>query len=405
MRIAFVLSKFPALSETFILNQITGLIDLGHEVDIYANCPRSPGENVHGEVERYELLSRVSYLHHVPRNAFTRIAKGLLLLLRNCHKDPSFVLSSLNFFRYGRAAISLRMLYLVTSFAGKRYDILQCHYGDNGSLGALLKEAGFEAKLVTMFHGWDIRIAVEKNSKRYHHLFRRGDCFLSISNYNYQNLLKLGANPQKILNHPVGIDLRRFSSSKTRSVPDPSQPLIVLTVARLVPEKGLQYGIHAIQELISTHPRLNLHYLIIGQGPLEKKVKALIRELHLEEHIHLLGGMDQSEVIKKMEESHLFLLPSLSEALPVVLMEAQAMELPVIATKVGSVDQVLKDGESGFLAPPGDSKALAERLGYLIDHPESWHEMGKAGRQLVEKHFDIEKLNRRLVRIYERLLR
>jgi colanic acid/amylovoran biosynthesis glycosyltransferase len=296
------------------------------------------------------------------------------------------------------------MLYIVSSFAGKRYDIIQCHYGDNGSLATLLKTAGYPAKLVTMFHGWDVRVALERDLHRYDRLFKMGDCFLSISSYNYQNLVKLGANPKKLLSHPVGIDLMRFSPKKKKSKPEASSPVIILTVARLAEEKGLEYGIKAIHKLIQMNPDLSVTYQIIGEGPLRITLKALVEELNLGQNICFLGEMNQTEIIQKMEEAHIFLLPSVHEALPVVLMEAQAMGLLVVATKVGSVFEALKEEESGYLVSPRDPDALTERIMYLIKHPGLWSNMRRAGRIFVEKHYDIQKLNRKLVEIYEGLL-
>jgi len=80
------------------------------------------------------------------------------------------------------------------------------------------------------------------------------------------------------------------------------------------------------------------------------------------------------------------------------------MELPVVATKVGSTDEVVIEGKSGFLVPPRDIGALADRLKYLIEHRDRWSEMGRFGRKHVEQHYDIDKLNDQLVILYQRLL-
>ena len=120
--------------------------------------------------------------------------------------------------------------------------------------------------------------------------------------------------------------------------------------------------------------------------------------------VHFLGPQEQMQVVQTLGQSHIFLLPSIAEALPVVLMEAQAVGLPVIATIVGSTDQVIVDGKSGFLVPSRDESALAERLQYLIEQPGIWPEMGRAGRKFVEEQYDIKKLNNRLVEIFQALL-
>ena len=103
-------------------------------------------------------------------------------------------------------------------------------------------------------------------------------------------------------------------------------------------------------------------------------------------------------------QSDIFLLPSIEEALPVVLMEAQAIGLPVIATDVGSTSQIVIDGNTGFIVPKKEPAALEDRLLYLMDHPELWDEMGRNGRNVVESRYDINVLNRKLVDIYQEVL-
>jgi colanic acid/amylovoran biosynthesis glycosyltransferase len=120
--------------------------------------------------------------------------------------------------------------------------------------------------------------------------------------------------------------------------------------------------------------------------------------------VRLLGAKSQDEVIGELRRSDILLAPSLAEALPVSLMEAHAMGLPVVATRVGSVDQIVREGCSGFLVEPGDAAALCRPLADLIRHPELRSEMGRRGRRHIERHYDIERLNDRLVEIYRELL-
>jgi colanic acid/amylovoran biosynthesis glycosyltransferase len=178
----------------------------------------------------------------------------------------------------------------------------------------------------------------------------------------------------------------------------------ILSVARLVEEKGLEFGIRAVRWRLDERPETLLRYEIIGAGPLRKRLEHLIAELGLGEYVHLLGAKSQDEVIQALTASDILLAPSLAEALPVSLMEAHAVGLPVLATRVGSVHQIVLDGISGFLVPPGDPAAMALYLGQLIDHPAERAEMGRRGRAHVENHYDIDRLNDRLVDIYQNLL-
>lgn len=404
MKIAVIVSRFPTLSETFILNQITGLLDLGHDIEIFASLNPNE-EKVHNDVKKYRLMERVHYLKDmIPRNKIARLFKAIHLIIINFHKSPLKIIKSLNVFKYRKRALSLWLLHFIIPFLNKDFDIIHCHFGTIGNIGVYLKQLGFKGKLVTMFHGCDIRLGIEKGGGIYHQLFESGDCFLAISDYNYKNLISFGANPQKIIFHPVGINVNKFLFRRQSIPVKRLNTIIILTVASLVKEKGLQYGIQAISKLLKDYPKPHLEYRIIGGGQLEEQLRKLVEELDLGEVVHFLGPLEQEKVIQEIQKAHIFLLPSVAEALPTVLMEAQAVGLPIIATNVGGVFQAMIDGKSGFLVPERDVDALTEKLKYLIEHPEMWQKMGRAGRKHVEDNYDIDKLNDRLEKIYKNLI-
>lgn len=409
MKIAFILGEFPTLSETFILNQITGLIDRGHEVDIYARCPGSTSK-VHPDVLKYKLLDRTYYYDvSVPRNLVKRLLKAVWPVFTNIHKKPLVILRCLNVFKYGRKAASLRQLYEAIPFLGcRRYNIVQCHFGPIGLLGSKLRDIGaIQGKLVTSFHGFDMSAYIKQQGNDvYDCLFHEGDLFLPISKRWKNKLIELGCADNKILVHHMGIDCRKL----TFNVPKlgKGERVSILTVARLVEKKGVEYGIRAVAKLSRKYK--NVKYDIIGNGPLQDRCGRLIQESNMGEKIHLLGWKDQQQVHDTIVNSHIFLCPSVTsnngdqEGIPVSLMEAMAVGLPIISTRHSGIPELVQDGISGFLVPERDVDALAEKLNYLIEHPEIWPEMGRAGRAYVEANYDINKLNDRLVEIYQELL-
>lgn len=401
MKIAFIVDEFPSISQTFVLNQITGLLDRGHDVEIYTHAL---GTNtiLHADVGRYRLMDRTVHLD-CPRKRMQRVLQAAGLCVTQLKKNSRAAVGSLNVIRYGRIAFSLSLLYETAPFFYREYDILHCQFGHNGRLGAILKELGLQKKLVVTFHGSDIRRGIREGGAIYRELWSQADCMIAISDYNREHLLRLGGDAKKIVYHPVGLDCARFRR-RSAAARVPSGPVRLLSVARLVPEKGLEFGVRAVHRLKRDRPDLALQYDIIGEGYLRSELQTLIEQLQLGGSVRLLGAKSQDDVISELSSSDILVAPSLAEALPVSLMEAHAAGLPVVGSDVGSVKEIVQQGVSGYLLPPGDAAALCRRLAELIDDPEKRAEMGERGRRHVERHYDIERLNERLVALYRDLL-
>lgn len=402
--------QFPVLSETFILNQITGLIDRGHEVDIYA-LGRRPAKlsTVHPDVEKYGLLDRVVYIPRVPSSYLVRILRGAGLLLSGIHRSPSVLLRSLNVARYGKQAVSLRLLYGALLFQGRQpYDIIHCQFGPIGLEAALLRDIGaLKGKLVTSFRGYDVsRYVKEHGDDVYRDLFRLGDLLLPNCEYFKRRLVALGCDEAKLVVHRSGIDCERFDFTPRH--PCQSHQVRIVTIGRLVPRKGIEYCIRAVASLARANPNVELK--IIGDGPLRRDLEKLIADLHMEGTVELCGEKDQREIIGTLRNSHILLAASVTaedggEDGPVnTLKEAMATGLPVIATQHGGIPELVDDQQSGFLVPERSSDAIAGKLRYLIDHPEAWPQMGRAGRAVVQERYSSSKLNDELVEIYRQLL-
>jgi colanic acid/amylovoran biosynthesis glycosyltransferase len=401
LKIAFLAGIFPALSETFILNQITGLIDLGHDVDIFA-LERGFTEKLHGDITEYDLLSRTHYPERKPGEPLGSL-KSLVLHSPGLLKKPFSLLKIYRAIKKGIPGLPF-LFHAVPFFRGNYYDIVHCQFGPNGNIGAGLKELGItNAKLVTTFHGYDIRLGLTRGGDIYAPLREKGDLFLAISKYNRKQLEHMGFELSRIVDHPVGIDIERFKYSAS-SAPRPDGEIRIVTIARLVREKGLEHAIKAVGILAAKNPGLTIKYEVIGEGILLEKLQSLAAEEGLSDTVIFAGGRDQDYIAGRLAESDICLLSSVEEALSVALMEAQATGLPAVATKVGGVSEAVMDGESGYLVQPGDAEAMAEKLDLLVKDPERRRKMGIAGRKMVEEKYDIRKLNEKLVELYRSLL-
>ncbi len=406
MKIAFVVEAFPVVSQTFVLNQITGLINLGHEVDIYAEF-LGDTQKVHPDVVAYQLLERTYYQPKVPVNKLKRVIQALYLVMLYLFRDPILVLRSINIFKYGKQAASLRIFYSAIPFMGSRraYDIIQCHFGLLGIKGMLLRDIGaISGKLITAFHGVDISQNLRLFGENiYDDLLQTGDHFLPISHHWQKRLIELGCDPAKITVHHMGIDCQRFTFLP-RS-PALGETVRLISVARLTEKKGIEFGIRAVAIALQSHP--NLEYTIVGDGELRTELTQLIDWLGIADQVKLLGWRNQTEVVDLLNQSHILLAPSVTatdgnqEGIPVALMEAMAMGLPVITTYHSGIPELVEDGVSGFLVPERDAEALAKKLIFVLQQSDCWAVIEQAGRLKVEQEFAINLLNEHLVQLYQ----
>jgi colanic acid/amylovoran biosynthesis glycosyltransferase len=413
MKIAFILNAFPVLTETFILNQITGLIDRGYHVNIFCRRPY-PDPIHHSDVDKYNLLRHTFYYgtdtERLPANKVFRIIKAIGVLLAHLNRKPLPLLKALNVFKFGRQASSFRIFYLTIPFLENNiheYDIAHCHFGPNGDLAAMLKYLGaFNGKIVTTLHGEAGHTGEKRYSKGYESLFEVGDLFLPMSNKERQNLISLGCDPRKIVVHRMGVDTGKFAFSPSK--PRRNKKHRLLTVARFNEKKGIEYGIRAVAKVAKRYP--DIEYKIGGDGPLKKDLQDLINRLDVNEKIKILGFQLQEEIVELFNDADIFLAPSVTskdgdmEGIPVVIMEAMARGLPILSTRHSGIPELVEDGKSGFLVPERDPDALAEKLAYLVQHQDLWPRMGRAGRDFIERHHDIEKLNDQMVQMFHQLL-
>ena len=409
MKIAFLVWRFPVLSEAFILNQITGLIDRGHKVYIHALAGPPKETKVHSAVEHYHLLEHTYHAPERPKNSLLLALKGLWLLLTNLHRNSLSCLALLNASKHGKSSQPWKRIYRAISLLEREpYDIIHCQFGTLGPAGLLFRRAGLlQGKLITTFRGVDISKHVQEHGEHaYDALFESGDFFLANCEFFRRKAIQVGCPEDRIVVHGSGIDCSRFAFKPRHLAADGL--LRIATTGRLVEKKGIEYSIRAIAQLAQSHPAIE--YLIIGDGPLKEDFQRLIQDLKINHRVKLLGWKNQQEIIDILDTCQIFIAPSVTakdgnQDAPVnTLKEAMAMGLPVISTHHGGIPELVEDGVSGFLTPERDAGAIAEKLRYLIEHPEVWPQMGQAGRARVEELYDMNKLNNELVELYQQLL-
>jgi glycosyltransferase involved in cell wall biosynthesis len=179
--------------------------------------------------------------------------------------------------------------------------------------------------------------------------------------------------------------------------------LIVLSAGRLSPEKGHDYLIDAVSTIVSTSPQLKIKVLIAGSGPSEKKLKKQVSDKGLNQRVKLIGHCSDLDGLFSIAD--LFVLPSLSEGSPNVLLESMAARVPIVATKVGGVPELVKDGESAILVPPADSESLKNAIIELLMNRSRAIQLAMVAFEKARLVFSTSKHDERLLSVYDWVIR
>lgn len=229
---------------------------------------------------------------------------------------------------------------------------------------------------------------------------------ITVSQYVRDYLVKVkGVRADKVVAIPTGVDAKRYDPYKTYGDfrhelgLSPAVPLVGM-VAIFRYKKGHHVLIQAAREVLASFPATR--FLLLGHGPQEPNIRRLIGELGLERSFLLMGLMNNVQAVLKALD--VFVLPSLEEALGTSILEAMAMERPVVATNVGGIPEVVRDGETGFLVPPRDPRALAQGIVRVLADRGMALDMGRKGRVLVERHFTLEGMVERTLELYQGLI-
>ncbi|MDQ8726748.1 glycosyltransferase [Bradyrhizobium sp. LHD-71] len=400
------MNQFPIASETFIMNTAAGLIDAGHDVDLYGLFGKSSSTVGHNLVEQRGLASR-AFLPHFSESkvvrrwleapgAFARIAQA---------SGIRAATSGLNLRAHRRRGLAMRAIHEVESFQARgQYDALHCQFGTLAKPVLRHRRAGgLSGPVIVHFRGYDISSHIVKAGPHYYdQAFGEAEAFIANSAFFRDRAIALGCPADKItvVESPINMEIFPFAPRMLQ----PGQPIRILTVGRLVEKKGIAYAIEAIGLLRARG--FSIEHRIVGEGPQRQELEALIGALDLGQIVTLLGERSQEAIAAELAQAHLFLAPSVhaangaADAAINTIKEAMASGLPVVSTRHGGIPELVEHGVSGLLAPERDAAALADHLHALIRAPESWPRFAAAGRTAVESRFDTAFIARKILDIY-----
>jgi glycosyltransferase involved in cell wall biosynthesis len=392
LRLAYMVTGYPYPSHTFIQNEVRALRGLGVEVTTFVHRAATPAEilspadrEAFATTRPLRPFSVGRYLRAHGNALLTNAAgygRGLRTALRLRGEGPRAVIWQL--FYFGQGVV----LWHYCKRAGLRH--IHAHFANVGADVALLAAAvgGPGWRWSFTMHGptelYDVswfRLGAKVESAAF---------VVCISDFARSQLMGLvdARHWDKLTVVRCGVDTTALAARPS----DGSRaegPISVLCVGRLVPVKGQLVLLEAVAELVRGGHDVRVG--LVGAGPMHDELAAAARRLGIEERVELTGPLGHPEVLERMRAADVFCLPSFAEGVPVVLMEAMALGVPVVTTRVMGIPELVEDGVSGLLVAPGSRSELVAALRRLIDDGQLRAALGEAARRRVEAEHDLDR--------------
>jgi len=367
-KVVIVVNLFPTVTETFILDQIVGLIKRGVNLEIWAQSnPQSV--TIHPDVISHGLLKITKYLR-LPKISISDSNRWYQKFLE---QNPELNFDNISLFHvhFGQNFNNLSPIYLLN-----------------------------KKPVIVSFHGLDASQYIKTNGPGcYEQLFQRANTITTPS-YEMKNvLIANGCAEAKIKIHRYGVDLDKFKPSLQSHN---NKVTTLLSVARFVEKKGMIYALQAIASL----SHFNFVYRIIGEGHLEAELKSAVEKLGIQDKVKFLGTKSKDEIVQEMQTADIYILTSITasngdkEGLPVTLIESQAVGLPAVTTYHSGIPELVKNEISGLVCEEKDVLATAKNIERLILSKGMRYRLSANARIIVQREFNIELLNDSLKDLY-----
>ncbi len=389
IRIAYILSRFPKLSETFVFREVNELRRQGAEVHCFSIHHPLP-EPLPPDAQH--LLAETAYLwppHPAgfgsgvlrfaitrPRQFFGTLKTFLQQAPRNFNGIKRFVL---HFFEG---------VYLAHLCVKRGVEYIHAHFANGPSSVAMAASAVSGIPFGFTCHAQDIYADPLMLALK----IEAAHLPLTISQYNRDYLAKAlsPAHAARVRVHRVAVDLTHFRPKRLAASNEDSP--VILAIGRLVPKKGFIHLIRACE--ILAQRGVNFRCWIVGEGPERAALQAAITAGKLEEKVCLLGS--QTDIKKYLQRADVFVMPCVldqsgdRDGIPTTLMEAMAMQVPVISTSLSGIPELVRHEQTGLLVPPADEAALAQAICRVIVDEELRQALAAAGRRYIETCHNLE---------------
>jgi glycosyltransferase involved in cell wall biosynthesis len=398
MKIALVANRFPSVSETFIYNHAAGLRAAGLDVTVIAT-------RFDNDAEMFADFDGVRYDGPIEHQVLQREPVGTMReLAGRMSRDGLHAVAVWRAAqqRYGINRKALRAALLALPFDA--FDIVHLEYS---GLAVAWRDAlplRKRAKLVVSCRGAAEQITPLVHPERADMLadvFALCDRVHCVSLDMQRTCEQYGLDPAKAFVNRPAIDVRRFRRAAPYVVRDRG-PYRLLSTGRLHWKKGLEYALLAVRLLVDAgHP---VEYEIIGAGNEEERLKFAVDDLGLGNHVHFAGRRSSTEVRAALERADIYLLPSLSEGISNAALEAMAMEVPLVTTTAGGMNEAVADGIEGMVVPPRDPRAMADGIAKLLADGPGRATIGRSARARIEREFSLQRQIDVYLKEYDSLL-
>lgn len=401
-KLAYFVSAYPAISHTFILREIKRLRELGHTIE---TASINPPDRALEAMDAYELneakqtyciknagalgaLTALGYwMRKTPVRLWQMIRQGSML----GHGQRRWV----------GLAYAVEAAMVARWMDQRQTRHLHVHFGNVGAtVGMLVKQLN-GCHLSYTIHGPD-----EFDDVPGQHLALKmasADQVICISQFARAQLMRI-SHPQhwsKFQLCRLGVSPQQFDFKLRGHQRQASQPAKLLCVGRLTPAKAQVLLVQACAQLRDAGTAF--HLTMVGDGPDRARVEQAIGQHQLHSHITMTGALTQSQVRSQFDQADIFVLPSLAEGIPVVLMEAIASGVPCVTTPVNGIPELIQHRQTGLLALPGDVESLTQQLASLIDAPLMGDTLATEARDKLLAEFDLELNVQRLSQIFQQL--
>lgn len=391
--LAYLVSRYPAVSHTFILREISELRSLGHKIHTASINPPDRALAKMDEAERAEALATYCVKTDGARGAVAALAHWTL------HAPARLMKTLLLGARLGLGAKGLAYAVEAAMVAHwmKRNELahLHVHFGNAGASVGVLVKSLCDCHLSYTIHGPDEFDDVPGQQLALK--MAAADAVVCISQFARSQLMRisdpkdwrkfsvcrLGVDPLQFNYVPPTLDRKRLN---------------MLCVGRLTPAKGQVLLVQACAKLRDAG--VDFSMTLVGEGPDRARIEASIASHGLHDRVTLTGALTQDGVRRALAHADVFVLPSLAEGIPVVLMEAMSSGVPCVSTPVNGIPELIEHGRTGLLATPGDVDSLVSQLLHLSQQEHSRTALAHAARDKIDSHFHLASNVRQLSAVF-----